>query len=273
MILREQGHNLIVISQKEHADLSGQFAAQWGNDDFDKLEPRLGMEQAAAHHDDGWENWDRNPVLDPKTKKPYDFYQLPTAQTLKIHEETIQHSKNLDLYARLMISMHRSGLCYERYGTERGWEVRTATRKEGLNPELKRFADDQEAWQSKAKKELYDSGNGLSLASESHIWANYKLIQVFDRLSLFMCWEKAEGKISPTPKNDAIDVELLLQRPSQSLLKVNPWPFGKHTFDVQLNTHVIENREYENSDDVAKELYFKTPSSTKVLSIKVERGP
>jgi hypothetical protein len=42
-----------MISQNDHGDLAGQFAAHWGNDRFAKLEPYQSMVLAAETHDNG----------------------------------------------------------------------------------------------------------------------------------------------------------------------------------------------------------------------------
>jgi hypothetical protein len=273
LIVRQDGDKLVVIPQVDHANLSGQFAARWGNVEFDRLEPSIGMEQSAYHHDDGWKGFDGNPPLDPGSKRPLDFYRLPVPYSLKIHEDTVERIKDLDIYAQLMISMHRSGLCHERYGTEKGWELRGAVKKEGLSPELRRFAEGQEAWQEEVEKRLQEDEKERSYAVKSHVWTNYKLLQVFDRLSLFVCQYKERGKVSPTPRRyrKDEDIELSLYRSSPMSLELDSWPFDVESFDVHLTTYLIENRDYTDSGEVARCLY-SDPSSRKVLKIGVKNG-
>ena len=51
MIISENSECYRMISQNDHGDLAGQFAAHWGNDRFAKLEPYQSMVLAAETHD------------------------------------------------------------------------------------------------------------------------------------------------------------------------------------------------------------------------------
>src|SRR4029078_7780912 len=55
MIVREgAGGSLIIIGQTDHAKLSGQCAAHWGNKDFARPKPYEAVVRAAMFHDSGW---------------------------------------------------------------------------------------------------------------------------------------------------------------------------------------------------------------------------
>jgi hypothetical protein len=43
-----------MITQNDHAQLSGLFAAHWGNDMFEKPRPYASLVRAAMFHDRGW---------------------------------------------------------------------------------------------------------------------------------------------------------------------------------------------------------------------------
>jgi hypothetical protein len=269
MIVREEDGKLVIITQIVHADLSRQIAAHWGNDSFEKPRPMADMVAAASSHDDGWWFWDDNPLLDPGTKRPYDFYKLPMTYELKIHQDTVDRVRDKEPYTRLMVSMHRSGLCYERYGTEKGWETRA---KNQIHPEVKDFADRQEKWQEETKRVLSKDKRYHDHIDETHVWTNYKLLEVWDRLSLFVCWNRVEAKLFPTPKEyGQRDVELVFTRSGDRTVRIDPWPFDEEAFRVNLTTYVIKNREYQNSAEVAHEL-FATPSSKIVLDYEFRNG-
>jgi hypothetical protein len=273
MIVTQEEDKLVVIRQIDHADLAGQFASHWGNEEFDRLEPSSAMVQSIYHHDDGWKSFDDNPPLSPETRRPLDFYKLPTAYSLRIHEDTIERTKNLETYARLMISKHRTGLLYQRYGTEKGWEIRDAVKKENVPAELKQFADREEAWQEEVADKLRQDAKDRIFADKSHIWTNYKYLQAFDRISLFVCQYGAERKVSPTPRRygEEHDAELSLLRPNQHSLELKPWPFDVESFKVHLATYAIKNRDYLDSEEVAKCLYSDS-STKKILEIELEKN-
>ena len=51
MIVQEQGDELVLIRQTDHAVLSGFFAREWGNDLFQRPEPFESLRLAATEHD------------------------------------------------------------------------------------------------------------------------------------------------------------------------------------------------------------------------------
>lgn len=73
MIISENSECYRLISQNDHDDLAGQFAAHWGNDRFTKLEPYQSMVLAVEAHDNGWCDWDIYPSIDEHGAPiPYD---------------------------------------------------------------------------------------------------------------------------------------------------------------------------------------------------------
>src|SRR5271170_1218154 len=57
MIFQEQGDQLLVVRQTDHALLSGFFASQWGNELFQRPELFDSFCLAAREHDNGWSEW------------------------------------------------------------------------------------------------------------------------------------------------------------------------------------------------------------------------
>jgi hypothetical protein len=64
MIIAEGPKQYRLITQNDHGDLAGQFAAHWGNEKFARLHPYPSMVLAAEAHDNGWWHWDINPSVD-----------------------------------------------------------------------------------------------------------------------------------------------------------------------------------------------------------------
>ena len=64
MIVTEGPQQYRLITQNDHGDLAGQFAAHWGNDKFARLDPYASMVLAVEAHDNGWWHWDINPSVD-----------------------------------------------------------------------------------------------------------------------------------------------------------------------------------------------------------------
>ena len=113
MIVQEQGDQLLLIRQTDHAVLSGFFAREWGNELFKRPEPFESVRLAAAEHDNGWREWELQPQVDPRTRLPYSFMSLPTEAHLALYQKGIERVVKSDRYSGLLVSLHASQL-YDR---------------------------------------------------------------------------------------------------------------------------------------------------------------
>ena len=116
MIISESPEYYRLITQNDHGDLAGQFAAHWGNDHFDRLKPYQSMVLAAEAHDNGWWDWDVYPSVDEQGV-PLPFTRTPREIRSNFYGKGIDNVIARDLYAGLMVSMHGVGLPQQRYGT------------------------------------------------------------------------------------------------------------------------------------------------------------
>src|SRR5229473_3139863 len=69
----ERDPQLLVIRQTDHAFLAGFLAREWGNEKFTKPQPNASFCLAVAEHDNGWSEWELEPILDAKTRLPFSF--------------------------------------------------------------------------------------------------------------------------------------------------------------------------------------------------------
>ncbi len=73
MLKTKRGSQVWLITQPAHAELSGQMAAHWGNEEFatpghfaasaDSERVRREVVLAVAEHDNGWWEWEADPPL------------------------------------------------------------------------------------------------------------------------------------------------------------------------------------------------------------------
>src|SRR5258708_16494585 len=108
MIVQEQGDELVLIRQTDHAVLSGFLAREWGNDLFQRPEPFESLQLATSEHDNGWREWELQPTIDPKTRLPYSFMSLPTDALLQLHHPGLQRVLITDPYPTLFAPLHPS---------------------------------------------------------------------------------------------------------------------------------------------------------------------
>ena len=103
MIVQQTNDPMLVIRQTDHAILAGFFAREWGNELFPRPEPFASFCLAAAEHDNGWQEWELAPGVDPKTFVPYSFMSVPTGEHVLLYQRGIDRVVKSDLYAGLLV--------------------------------------------------------------------------------------------------------------------------------------------------------------------------
>jgi Protein of unknown function (DUF3891) len=260
MIISENSEYYRLISQNDHGDLAGQFAAHWGNDHFSKPQPYQSMVLAAGAHDNGWWDWDIYPSVD-EDGAPIPFTRTPREFRSTFYGKGIDNVIARDLYAGLVVSMHGVGLPQKRYGT-------MPTMVEREDPYSQKFIAEREPTHKQMIDELQKMEQYAGLASQEHIWHNYLLMQVFDRLSLFFCSNfditsvpnagshTKDGKayygatIKPTPvKPGGETSEIQLRIVDRQTVAVDPYPFDQSPLRVSVRGKLIPKIRYKSQDD------------------------
>jgi hypothetical protein len=250
MIVRyESDGSIVMITQNDHAQLSGLFAAHWGNDRFERPHPYQSMVRAAMFHDRGWIRYETGPQLNPETGKTPNYRQVPNDKSqLEAFEWAGDWLSTIDPYAGLMITRHRSGLWQGRYGVITN---PPAIQRGTLPPQIQEFITKSEAKQ----KVVADRLDSKELA------VNYHLLQVWDIISLYICSTETlkPDKIAPVPTSylEAPGVGMTLTPGEPKTIALDPYPFDQPS----LTTNVIFRRLSQNRFKDTAELqatYFKT---------------
>jgi len=267
MIISENSDYYRMISQNDHGDLAGQFAAHWGNDRFDKLKPYQSMVLAAETHDNGWWDWDIYPSIDDNGV-PIPFTRTPREFRSNFYGKGIDNVIARDAYAGLIVSMHGVGLGQKRYGTMPSMVERD-------DPYSQHFIAEREPTHKDMIDKLSRLEQYAGLTSQERIWHNYLLMQVFDRLSLFFCSNfdittvaaagshTKEGKayygstIKPTPmKPGEEDGQIQLRVLDRQTCVIDPYPFDSSPLRVSVRGKLIQKRKYRSQEEF-REIYGK----------------
>jgi len=248
MIVRKEGNDeLILIGQTDHSRLVGQLAALWGNDTFAAPQPYASVVRAAAFHDYGWLRYETSPLLHPETGEPYQFLQVPLGTTqLEAYQWSLDWLAGIDRYAGLIISMHRTGLWKNRYGTithPGGYNLRD------LTPEVRQFIERNEAWQER-ERASWDA---------NPLWTNYRLMQVWDLLGLyFCCHEPQEDYVEPVPVSysEKRETRVTLTPLGPYHVKVDPYPFNARPCNIQLAFKRLPKASFEDAEEFHR-AYFQ----------------
>jgi hypothetical protein len=187
------------ITQPDHARLSHEILRLWRSDGLPTHPRRSALLYAVLEHDNGWQEADAAPRLDPKRGRPHDFMSHPHAERLDVWRRGIDRHRLDHPYVAALILEHARYLHRSRAGSP-DWDG-FLDELEELRPEL-----------------LAEAG-----CDEATLRADYRWLHTADLLSLTACagW---------TERFERWDRSGLLEGET---LRLTPFPFaGSTAFSV-----------------------------------------
>ena len=113
---------------------------------------------------------------DAETGRPQNFLDVDIDLHLQFYELGIMEVTERDRYAGMLVGKHLAGIYRQRYGTQ---AALTMKRAPDAQPKVDEFVARIEERFLTLQREL-----GVP---DDEFWRNYVLLQVFDRLSLWLC--------------------------------------------------------------------------------------
>lgn len=254
MIIQEQADHLIVIRQTDHAVLAGYFAREAGNEYFARPEPRESFQLAATEHDNGWNEWELQPRIDPVTFMPYSFMSVPTVEHMELYQRGIERVVKADRYAGLLVSLHCAGLYDRTRATMPGFSAKYVRSQEA--PLVNDFMQALRLQQLRLKVDLRADPATKNFADEKWLQANSQRLEAFDRLSLYFCM----GALDPATI-DAVpsdyrggEVDWNLQPEGDDSATLEPYPFRRDPLEISILSRRIPKRRYADDLDLQRTL-------------------
>jgi Protein of unknown function (DUF3891) len=242
MIVRDAGDAWQVVLQTDHADLSGAFARAWR----EQGPHHDALVIAAERHDDGWAVWERAPMIDPDTHRPLNFLDVQVPAHLAFYRACIAAVTDDDPYAGLLVSMHGAGIYRQRYGRDPALGL---TRAPEVADQVEAFVEEQEA--------RYPERIDALGVAEDERWANYELLQLFDRLSLYFCMRDVES-------GEAADVQGYQLEPIEPWrVRMQPFPFRNGEARFTLLRRVLPAREW-TQEEFREQFFALEPERTEI---------
>jgi hypothetical protein len=252
MIIQEQGDQLILIRQTDHAMLSGFFARSLGNKVFSRPEPFESFCLAAAEHDNGWNEWELLPQIDSKTFTPYNFMSIPTEEHIALYQRGIERVVRADRYAGLLVSMHCAGLYDRTRATMPGFSAKYV--KSNESHLVSDFLQRLRLQQLRLKVDLRADPVLKAYADDHSLQANLQRLEALDRLSLYFCLAPLDGStIDAVPVNgNGSEADWDLQPAGTSFVTLQPYPFQKDPLEISILARRVPKRPYADENEFHK---------------------
>jgi hypothetical protein len=250
MIVRyESDGTIVMITQNDHALISGLFAAHWGNKDFEKPRPYLSAVRAAMCHDRGWIRYETGPQLNVQTGKTPSYRDVPNDQAqLDAFEWAGDWLSDIDAYAGLLVAKHRTGLYYSRYGV---MTQPPAIQRGTLPPGIQALIARSEAKQNAAAAKF----------DADEVAINYNLLQVWDLMSLYICSNEVlkPDSIAPVPQSySGKDGPAMTLTPTGSnTIALDPYPLDQPSLTASLIFRRLTQTKFKDSAEL-QSAYFGT---------------
>ena len=211
MIVRPESESLFLVTQPDHAALSGRIMAAWRADGLPTHASRDTVLLATRAHDNGWEEVDARATIDRTRGRPHDFITAPGPIKREIWPRGVARLEPVDPAAAALVAQHAITVL-ERHPSA-AW---------------RQFFTSMEATRDRIL------GAGAYGNRLSALRADYRMVYLGDLLSLIFCcgWQDPFAR-------EGYDVVL-----HGTTLEVCPDPFDGRTIELAVRARRIPARRY-----------------------------
>ena len=265
MVCPYDASRLLLILQTDHSRIAGLLAAHWGNGQFARLRPYSSMVLAAQEHDSGWWDWEIKPSVNEQGY-PSDYIgsikHLGQGVWLDLYRHAIERLAARDPYAAYFVSMHGEALLTQ------GMGLLLSMPDYRGDPAVQNFIAEQKAPRAGWLSQLQADPSRSQLLDESHLWMNFKLMEVFDQFAQFVCnrypFNSQARKNGPTNKLSNVpvpvgdgkpDVTLTIDVQNEREAIVSPYPFDVSPLPVSFEGRLVPNRSYSKQEEYLEDFY------------------
>lgn len=217
MIVRHEDDDLLLVTQPEHAALSGRIMAAWCADGLPASPTRETVLLATREHDNGWIEVDDRPRLDAGGGRPQHFMTAPDATKQGIWPRGVRRLEPVDPAAAALVAQHALALLDVH--PLPGWEE---------------FRIDMTAERDRIL------GNGAYDDDLGALQADYRFVFLGDLISLVFCCEWS----------DVFRCEGYTIARRGSTVQVAPDPFARKAVELKVSARRLPARSYASDDDL-----------------------
>lgn len=249
MIRRQVAQEYWLITQADHAVLSGELSRYYGN----KTYPTPSAEavyRGITLHDSGWPLHDDHPGVNGKNQ-PLDVFESPRQVTLPVWERSVEIAMAADPYAGLLVSIH--ALLLSSYASSQNgpasasWDLKEPRARFEVNRFQHRMFEIQEMLRLQLGMRVdlpltNGLASGLTDPAEARLKSDYQCLAAMDMASLALCCTRP-------PFDTHRELFLHFQRDGNDLL-VDKWPFSSPAIEVKVPFRRVPARAYLDPADL-----------------------
>jgi hypothetical protein len=244
-----------LITHPDHAHLAGDFAAEWGNAEFRRPDPRTRVLKGIACHDDGWAKRDAHPSVTRQGKpsafstelvgRYSAFEEIDLEEYLAVRDRAVRIIAEQDPYAALLISMHT-------YNLLAAHADRSTIAPAGLTL-LDAFLDRQRNYQTELKSKIAKDASLTEVEkTEQTVLEHFRLLQACDNLSLLTCvaFSSPAHLLHPLPLNGGGTAEVKVLPIALRHFRLAPWPFAGPELTFAFPARHVTGKVFANSESL-----------------------
>jgi hypothetical protein len=245
-----RGEPRLAIMMHEHTALAGQFARAFGNDNFEPVAPGELMFYVVSHHDEGWAEFDRDPVTDESTGLPYNLVETPAEHITVTSRRSPDFNERHHPYCGLLSSMHSWGLYNGRYGLSSLVLIDRIPPHD--RPLAETMLDGELDRQQRLKAVIAADPQAAEWLAPERVFQNYKQLQFFDTLALYFNRIHASERTAQTfehvPAKLRDDVSITIRPRERGIYELSPYPFAAADAEFAFAGRSIEPRQHLDGD-------------------------
>jgi hypothetical protein len=222
VIVREEGGELVLVRQTDHALLSGWLAAAWGAPPWTPPRPYDVSVAAARLHDLPWAAFDET-LPCGADGRPYAFHEISRTVTTRLYVHGLDALEAISPYAGLLGSLHFSGFFTSHWGWRHGHQPPSLDGEEG--GAIRSFVGHELARQHRLRERLR-----VDEVRDRELMCGYFWLQLWDRISLDICrhgFAGWTGEYPPTPVSVEPGAEVVRLRVALEpggVCRLDPYP-------------------------------------------------
>jgi hypothetical protein len=219
--------------------------------------------------------------LNPANKLPYHFSERPLADHFALWRRAEVRVLERSRYASLLISRHGStlfryqadpeadpALAHPFFGHET-WRRYAHNMSEAEKQQILAFVKEREEFQRRQRSLLLADPNFAEAAEPARLNLSFRLLQVCDALSLFVCLGPPERKKLPNIARGSWDdrVNLSLHPAGETAAVVEPYPFRASPLQLRVRGRKLPPGPFRDANGL-EDAWRRAPEETLVFTVK-----